>query len=63
MDSDKKTTHRFNTRIFNYQRDFIKNKVKESNGELSEGDVLREALDLYINHRKIEKVIIKPKKK
>lgn len=49
MESEKNTkTHRFNTRIYEYQREFIKTKVKLSKGTLSEGDVLRAALDVYI---------------
>lgn len=45
-------TFRFNTRIFDYQRDFIKSEVKKSKGKVSEGDVLRTALDEYITKRK-----------
>jgi len=52
MEPNKNTkTHRFNTRIFEYQRDFIKNEVKLSKGAISEGDVLRTALDEYIKKR------------
>lgn len=56
MEPNKNTkTHRFNTRIFEYQRDFIKNEVKQSKGSLSEGDVLRTALDEYIKKRNKKK--------
>lgn len=49
---DKKSTkepmHRVNTRIFKHQDLFIKKEVKKSKGELGEGDVHRELLDLGI---------------
>jgi hypothetical protein len=53
-----KLTHRFNTRIRLDQRDFIKTEVKKSlktEKPLSEGDVLRNALDFYITNYKPSK--------
>lgn len=47
----KKKTHRFNTRIFDHQRTFIKDMVKKSKGQMSEGDALREIINFYINSK------------
>lgn len=48
----KPKTYRCNTRIFDYQREFIKKEVIKAKGKMSEGDVHRLALDEFINSRK-----------
>jgi len=50
----KNTTvmHRFNTRITEEQRKFIKQEVKKSKGETTEGEVTRALLDEAISNRK-----------
>lgn len=47
--------HRVNTRIFISQAAFIKNEVKKSKGEMSEGDVHRALLAEAISNRKNNK--------
>lgn len=50
-----KPMHRFNTKIRENQRDFIKGEVKKSKGALSEGEIARELLDLGIEVYKNKK--------
>lgn len=51
----QKPMHRFNTRIREDHRDFLKGEVKKSKGTLSEGELTREILDLGIEVYKNKK--------
>lgn len=46
-----KVMHRFNTRITDEQRKFIKQEVKKSKNALTEGEVTRALLDEAISNR------------
>lgn len=53
--SKNERMHRVNTRIFEHQNQFIKDQVKKSRGNTSEGDIHRELLDLGIKAYKAKK--------
>ncbi len=51
----KRGVHRLNSRIFKDQIVFIRSEVKNSKGELTESEILRELLDEAITNRKNQK--------